>query len=371
MKKFKWLKVVAFILALCIPLLCLAEWYSFPTSYVTRIIESFYDEKEDTVDGVVIGTSVIGMGWMAPIGWHEYGMTVCNLGTTVQPFGAIPEIIEFAKSRQNIKYVVIDIHGIRRSAIISSVLDKNLRRLYLSMHLSSERYKMLNISLEFAQRVYDYYGYPKNESDIITNNKLQLYVPFYDFHNRWKDGLVKADYTQVINPYKGAYDTNNTFKIFDASDLVSKWNCTKYGLDSFQINELEMLFDYLEDTDMPVLFINYPSVRGEEEESQLLAAAKYIEEKGYNVLNMCDMNVLNEIGFDVSADFINNGHVNSKGAYKVVKYVCSFLKENYEYEDHRGQEGYESWDKATEDYDKFLRAGWLDKTGEEFTFMSK
>ncbi len=370
MKKLKWLRAVAFVLILSLSLVYVANCYSFPKSYVTRAIESFYDEKENTVDGVVIGTSVVGQGWATPVGWYEYGMTVYHLGSNIQPFGAITEIMDFALSRQDVKYFVIDLHGIRRSAIISSVEDKNLRKLYCSMHLA-ERYKMLNVSLDYAQRVYDYYGEPENEEDNIFSNKFSLYVPFFDFHNRWTEGLKKADYTAVKSKYKGAYDNDGAFETSDATALVNQWKGSEYTLDDFQKSEIDRLIDYINEKKLEVLFINYPSFRGEDEEAELFAASKYVKEKGFDVIDMRDKQIIKEIGLDLRTDIENEGHVNSKGACKITKYICSYLKENYEYEDHRGQPGYESWDKAVDKYDSFLMKRWEEKSGTAFSFKSE
>ena len=86
------------------------------------------------------------------------------------------------------------------------------------------------------------------------------------------------------------------------------------------------------------------------------ATAEYVEERGYPVLNFNDPEVLEESGMD-GTDFMDTKHLNAKGARTFSEYFSDFLYETLaadtEVQDHRGEEGYESWDEALENYEVF------------------
>lgn len=43
-------------------------------------------------------------------------------------------------------------------------------------------------------------------------------------------------------------------------------------------------------------------------------------------------------------------HVNDGGAEQYTKYMSRYLADRYDLPDHRGQDGYESWETALEEY---------------------
>ena len=52
---------------------------------------------------------------------------------------------------------------------------------------------------------------------------------------------------------------------------------------------------------------------------------------------------------DFQTDFYDyGGHANAIGAEKYTAFLGKYLSENYEFEDKRGQEGYEDWDESYE-----------------------
>ena len=66
-----------------------------------------------------------------------------------------------------------------------------------------------------------------------------------------------------------------------------------------------------------------------------------------------------EAGVDPTTDFYDNGHMNLAGGEKMTDYVCRFLVENgYSTVDHRGDEAYEMWATASENYYIMRTEGW-------------
>lgn len=366
MKKFKWLRSVAFILLLCISVTCVLDYYSLSKTFNTRFVNSFEDMPDNTVDGIVVGSSVIAHAWISAVAYEKYGMTTAQFGMSLQPFGAIKGFIDYADKNHDLKYVVIDVHSLRSQNIHTTVTPKYVQQSYLNIPDIGVRYSMLNDLLDYADRVYDFYGYPEEGSDIevLERNEISLYIPFYDFHNRWVKGLKKADYVDVKNDYLGANDqTSSTFESEDVTKYVERLDFEGLvEINEFQKNELELLFSYLEEKELEVLFINTPSFRKTEYQQELASILAYCEERGYNTVDFSTREMLDKLELDTKTDFSDQGHVNLKGGQKVTEYLCEYLIDNgYFYEDRRGQDGYEYWDEGAANFREFYVKGWKKK----------
>ena len=67
----------------------------------------------------------------------------------------------------------------------------------------------------------------------------------------------------------------------------------------------------------------------------------------YVDFNMADQNP----GIDWTTDTADGGtHLNWLGAQKVTEALGNYLLTHYDLEDHRGQDGYESWDGDAQTY---------------------
>lgn len=373
----KSLSIIAFLAILSFCIFSVTEIISAPTGYINNTVNSFNNESDDKVDAVVLGTSVVSYGYFPTVAFNEYGISSYNFGSDVQPAGTIQSILDFVKSNQDIKYVVIDVHGFRKSAIIKSTGGNgakankgNIQKFSRSIPFGKYRFNIINSYIDFSEKVYEYYGYPEDSKQIVKRDDISLYIPFYSLHNRWITGIKKDDFVKNTGKYKGGFSDKDIFSTKDCSKLLDVWTGKETELDDFQMSLIDELLEYLDQQDFQSLFINYPSFRSEEDESECLTILNYIERKGYNTLNLSGTEAIEKIGIDLKTDFYNTGHVNSKGGIKTTRYICSYVKELFEedYVDHRGEEGYESWDKAIDNYCKFLKSGWKDATKEEFDY---
>lgn len=373
----KTLSIIAFLAILSFCVFSVTEIISAPIDDINNSMDSFRAESNDKVDAVVLGTSVVSYGYMPTVAFNEYGISSYNFGSDVQPAGTIQSILDYVKSEQDIKYVVIDVHGFRKSTIIKSTGGNgakankgNIQKFSRAVPFGKYRFNIVNSYIDFSERVYDNYGYPEDSNQIIKRDDVSLYIPFYSLHNRWITGLYKKDFVKYDGKNKGAFDDKDIFTTKDCSELLDVWTGEETELDDLQISLVDELLEYLDHQDYKSLFINFPSFRSEEDESECLTILNYIERRGYNTLNLSGTEAIEKMGIDLKTDFYNTGHVNSKGGIKATRYICSYVKELFEedYVDHRGEEGYESWDEAIDDYCEFLKSGWKKATEENFVY---
>jgi len=361
MKNKRWIRSVAFIIILCMAVAGVMHCYSQPKYFNTRFINTFEEMPDNTVDGIVLGSSVIAHGWVSAVSWEKYGMAVFQFGTSVQPIGSIPGFIEYAQKNHDIKYVVIDIHSLRQQTMMTSVQPSKVQEAYLNIPDIFVRYSMLMDLFDYAERMYDFYGEP--ESNKLDRTSVSMYLPLLSFHNRWVDGLEKADYVAVKNEYLGANDRYTAFLSKDMTPNLKNLDfADTVELDDFQKGELDRLFAYLDESGLEVLFISTPSFKSKWIQRELSSILKYCADNGYNTIDFGTREMLEEVGLDTAVDFSDNGHVNLAGAEKLTSYICEYLIDNgYSHTDRRGQDGYELWDSGLKTYREYYKNGWSGK----------
>ncbi len=360
MKNKKWLRPVAFILMLTIAVLGVLQCYGLPRNdYYTNHSTAFDSEGENLVDGILLGTSVIAHSWVAPVAWQNYGIAAYHLSMSVQPFGVMDEYINYANKKQDIKYVIIDIHGLRKDAVYNSLLPANFRSTYLRVPDLVSQYRILKDLFDYTEDVYEFYGVPEVEANIIDPKDMSYYFPFLNFHNRWVDGLNKYDFVTVQNQYLGADTRNGIFYSLDCSPFVSCWEFGEVkDIDEFQKAQLQEIFDYAEKNDIKLLFINTPSFRSTEVQQEMRDIIVYCKNQGYNTIDFSSLEMIEELDIDLKKDFVDKGHLNGFGGAKITKYLCEYLIANgYHTPDHRGDERYAHWDEDTKAYMEHFEKG--------------
>lgn len=367
MKNMRWLRSVAFLLLLTIAVTGVLQCYGLPATYNTNSLATFDAEEENMIDGIAIGTSVIAYAWNTPAAWEKYGLTIYQLATSVQPFGAIPEYLNYARKKQDIRYCVIDVHGLRKDAVFESLRTGYFRIAYLDVPDIPSRIKILNSLFDYAEAAYDYYGKPEDTSRYVDlDNKAPYYFPFLNFHDRWMEGLKKSDFRTGYNKYLGANDRGLTFNTRDCSHLTENWKYEPLeDIDDFQKEQLNRIFEYGKENNVEFLFVSLPSFHAKEVHQELGALLDYCKKNGYNTIDFATEEIVKDAELDLSQDVLNSGHLNSKGGIKITSYICKYLiNHGYYTPDHRGDERYEHWNTATKDYLKFYKYGWFIKMRE-------
>lgn len=316
-------------------------------SQTTERFRALYTEEKDTWDGIFLGTSLVSRGWVSLSPWEKYGMTVYPMSTDGQPFVLTKYLIEEVLKYQDLSFVVVDLHGLREGVLKTN--GSRIRNITDHMKWSSNRTEAIARALEWTDEHYP------GRIDSTRLNRLSYYFPLLQFHSRFtQEGLYLEDVIWPESEMKGVYDLERTTVVDEEVKLES---CTETGeLTEMQTELLEEFFDYTEEKDLEVIFVKMPSALDEEVQEVLNALAEYVEERGYPVLNFNDPEVLEESGME-GTDFMDTKHLNAKGARNFSEYFSDFLYETLaadtEVQDHRGEEGYESWDEALENYEVF------------------
>ena len=101
------LRVVAFILLLILVITAVSEPLVSVSSIDYHLIAGFYEEPEESLDAVYIGSSNCFVFWNPLFAWEEYGICVYPFASSAQPFYAAEYLIkECRKTQPDAVYII-------------------------------------------------------------------------------------------------------------------------------------------------------------------------------------------------------------------------------------------------------------------------
>lgn len=351
MTKKQGLRMVTFLILLCFVCACLFRVFSIPkTNTAVKRYKEFYQEPENTIDGIILGTSVAYRGWTAAQAWNDYGMTVLPMATNSQPLILSTCILDEVRKTQDIKFAVIDLHGIRAS-VFEHTKESSIRWVTDSMKWSPNQVKTVTKVLDFVERMEKETG---QDSGIDTKD-FSFYFPFLKYHSRWEEGLTSEDFTKLPSTMKGIHKG----KSFNThADYVRPKFTDKVGkLSDIQQEVLQEILDYGKKYNIELIFISVPSEMSFSEQEEINAAFEMVQNAGCRCINMNSNAMYDELDIQPDSDMRDKTHLNFTGAGKVTKYLSAYIHEEIPLEDKRGNKKYASWDTAWKDFQKLYENG--------------
>lgn len=309
-----------------------------------KTIDRFYKEAKGSLDGVYIGSSAAYRYWDAPLAYEEYGMAVYCMGTYIQPVTLAKYLLKEAdKNQSNLWFAVVELRNIAKSP--EKYDDNNLKLVTDAMPYSLNRHAAINYYLDYCEKI----------GAEVDTNAWDYYLPMLREKGEW----AKTFTADSLEDY--TYDSENVFKGFcpakadTAESYEDKGEIThREPLTAEQKELLSDLAETADEVDFEVIFVLAPTHTGETQNGIMNSACDYMESKGCTVLNFNLEPLRGELGMDWSTDFYNRRHVTITGAERYTEYLCDYLESKFDLTDHRGDEDYESWDKAVEDMKEYL-----------------
>ena len=210
------MRVAVFIVVAVLCILYLVQVFTYPRSDEARkTFNSFYNEAENTIDGVYLGASSANRYWIAPKAFNDEGIVVASLATTNQPFIATKYLMEEAYKTQDPELFVVEIRWAFKSAL--SMGDAGLRRVCDNMKMSRTRIALINAAVDFAA----------NAENDVSQKKIEYYFPFVKYHDRWNsDNFNRNDVLlrEFESNSKGFLLTKDSFEVEEqkAAELTRK-----------------------------------------------------------------------------------------------------------------------------------------------------
>lgn len=292
-------------------------------------ISGFYEEPNNTLDAVYVGSSNCFVFWNSLLAWKEYGISVYPYACNSNLFFSTKYLIKEARKTQPDATFIVNINSLNEG----EVNLQQMRNLIDNMPLSLNKLMLIR--------------HMSNIGDYSFEDRLEFYFPNIRYHSRWSE-VTSEDLDMELNGLKGASIYKPYLTI--SEDVSSSYNTTEEEttLSEKIISSTEDLLDYCDKENVKVLFVTVPQAKSDNEMSRYNALNAMIEERGYPVLNLNDH--MEEMGIDIKTDFYNNKHTNIHGSVKLTKYLSEYLIENYHFTDKRENPDYISWNEAYDEY---------------------
>ncbi|MBD5133220.1 MAG: hypothetical protein HDT38_01920 [Clostridiales bacterium] len=307
-------------------------------------ILSYYDEEENSLDVVFVGSSHTMCSVYPMELYHEYGITSYDCASSDLALPQVYYLVVEALKTQKPKILVLDISGVAWQNVKSGPPE--------FAHIQLDNMKW---SLNKMTAINDLFENP--------GDRLEYYFPLLKFHTRWKELILKfytrwkelspkdfkspKDFERTTDVSKGAYISEVVLENPEPVEIMPEDYVGQ--ISEYAEAYLRKALDYCCSQNVQVLLLNPPSLEDETDQRKYNAVYAIAEEYGFPYLNL--MHHWDDIGFDYTTDFRDTGHCNRSGAEKVTAYMGKFLKENYELPDRREDSTYATiWNDAYNQY---------------------
>ena len=336
MKKKYIVKAVIFASVFGVLLHQVSKVVTTPSDYRNyQWISGFYEEEEDSLDVVYVGSSNCYAFWNPMVAWEEYGITSYPYACNDQPFAVSEYLIEEIKKTQENPLFIFNINATSDATITTQKLHYLLDYMPFSMN-----------KLAITKYLTDL-------GEFSLKDSLEFYFPIIRYHSRWSE-LVPEDFEYELEGIKGAssYSTYlSGMKNIEDEYVVS--DKKEEPLEEVLI-QVEELLDYCDKENVNILFVTVPrSENNEKRVGRLNAVTELIESRGYPTLNLLDS--YDELGIDLATDYYDKVHLNIHGSIKYTHYLSEYLVENYGFKNKKEDTAHVSWQESWDKYQEMIK----------------
>lgn len=334
-KKLSRTSVVHFVQGICflliVSLLFGAYTFIFRDKNEANIVKPFYDEPENSLDIVVIGSSHVMCGFSAMELYDEFGYTSYGFASSSQLLPQSYYQVVAALEVQTPQLLILDVGG--------AVYGNQLYGSEAYAHVQTDNMPMSLNKINLIQDLFE------------AEDRLSYYLNLVQFHTRWKELTVK-DFEAITSVTKGAYISYTSAEI-DSLPYVDP--SATYPLSETAENYLRKTIELCQNRGIQLLLINFPGSHSEEDYQKLNTVGEIAREYDVGYLNL--QYCLEEMEFDVTTDFRDAYHCNAYGGYKATQYLGNYLADNYDLSNIHSDSIYEKWESDLAAYRELYPVG--------------
>lgn len=325
-----WLRAVCFVCLLLVVLIGALYVLTPKYDYGICSITNLYQQKDDTVDVLVLGTSMAYSAVNTNLLWAENGIAAYNLCGAEMPYWISFYYLQEALKTQSPKVIVLDAqpatYGMdnpARGRIIMStfgIQDPLIRLKAIAASAKPEDF------LSYAL------GYPA-------------------LHSMYSD-VTGADF--IFPPdnggrgpsWKGYIEYNETERLTKANP--ADWNQSTRPLSSKQQMYFEKILALANERGINVLVVAFPTPYYATDIPYLNTLQGIAEH--YQAMFINYNHPDNRLTWDYARDFADNQHLNIRSSAKLTEKLARDLTIRYSLPDHRGEAAYSSYDTCAEQW---------------------
>lgn len=296
-----------------------------PQERFYNLWEQYYQEPEDSIDAVLIGSSALYRYWIPPQAYQQTGLTSVPLAGASQPFESAIYILEEAVKTQPSAVYVVEVRQLvkKRCLTIDGTYDPTDPDYAVGRMISG-----MKPSLTKLRAAADLMGqYP-------LDYRLDWMLPILKFH----DNFLTFSPMELLERIPAASNpikyTIQTGKIV-AMEASQPQPDGRYALTREDMEAVDALARKADALGVRLLFLSTPYVMDDATYTVQTQLTQYMAQQGYDYLNLQES--MDEIGLSLDTDFYNEYHTNVYGAKKLTQFLASYLAEHYGTSAHSSQ----------------------------------
>lgn len=343
---FFWLRLICFA---CVTglLLSYASYVLTPKhDYGICSMMNLYRQPENSIDVLVVGTSLAYSGINTNVLWQEYGIAAYNLCSAEQPFWVSYYTIREALKTQHPKLILLD----AKPAIYTQDYSRRGRTILSTFGIRGIENRIGAI-LACVGKPQDAMSYILGLPEVHSNYSK---VETNDF---------------VLPPDNGG--RGETWKGYIESDAVEKhqkpslvFNAVRRTMNAREEEYARKIFELAQREKIPLLLIGLPNPDYANDHMYYNTLWSIAAEYGIRGISYNDPDL--RFGLRYSSDFADWQHLNVKGSMTFSRKLGEDLQAMFALPDHRGDAYYASYDACAtqwyEQYPTFESSGWKGET---------
>lgn len=334
MKRNQVIRLVGFLLAVCLTLLSLCSIFKYKTKQNATRIYKYEELQSNTVDVSFVGTSAVSRAVNGAQAYKEYGLTMYPVASNAAPSWAMKTLIKESFVNQSPSLIAIDL---RPFVIDAKASYDEIRARYLIDCLPF-------FSLRRLELINDTQKVMKELDDEKSRFDLSYFLSFIKYHSSWSE--------KNFSIYDSARKLSSSMGLFlgkTVSIRVKEYTgseTAKEGIPLDEINEryLYEIFDYIRKNNINVIFVDIPHYCNEKMAARYITLYNILEREGFDYLNFNDEKLQKECGLDPKSDWYDNSHLNYYGAEKFTSWFSEYVVKNYDVPDRRNDESFDDTD---------------------------
>ncbi len=296
-------------------------------------LTTFYQQEENSIDVLVMGTSCGYAGVNTNVLWEEYGIAAYNLCGAELPFwGTYHYLIEALKT-QTPKVILLDC----KAAIYTADYSKRGRTILSTYGIRDISVRMSAIAASVAPE--DFLGYalafPQLHSYYQKVTAANFVYPptNADRGPDWK-GYIEMDITEA----------------HEKPSLV--WTTTKKDINAREEEYFRKILELANEHNITVMLVGFPNPDYANDHMYYNTLWSIAEEYGVTGINYNDPEL--HVGLLYASDFADWQHLNVKGSVTFTRRLGEDIKKLFDLPDRRGDEAYASWQRCADAwYEKY------------------